>query len=170
MEIHLLLKIKHDIIFYLVLKTLIYYFLIDRLKDNIDKVEQNNWLLFYRKCCHKRLVLACILWPVVNFNIILQAAFCLDFLLPKISQMQTVSIQKLCKTLSFEKVACKMLVKLTPGCCSMNHYISFIFLPKNFESVYFLSEQKTPSHKTNTQKLEVSYQLKDCTAKMSFDE
>jgi len=48
----------------------------------------------------------------VNFINILQAAFALLFFCQKI-QSQTVSKEKLLKTLLYEKVALKMLMKLT---------------------------------------------------------
>jgi hypothetical protein len=54
------------------------------------------------------------LTPVVNFINILRAAFALIDFLPKKLQSQTVRREKLQKTLLFEKIACKMLVKLTP--------------------------------------------------------
>jgi len=42
------------------------------------------------------------------------SGFCADILLAKKLQTQTVSTEKLLKTLSYEKAASNMLVKLTP--------------------------------------------------------
>jgi len=53
------------------------------------------------------------LTPVVNFIHILQAAFAPIFLHQKL-QSQTVSREKQCKTLLYEKVWRKILMKLTP--------------------------------------------------------
>jgi hypothetical protein len=49
---------------------------------------------------------------IVNFTDILRSAFLPIFFYQKI-QTQTVSIEKLCKTLSYKKAAHKMVVKLT---------------------------------------------------------
>jgi len=54
-------------------------------------------------------------WTEINFTNILWAGLCPNFLLPiKESQTQILNTQKLCKTLSYEKAAHKMIVKLTP--------------------------------------------------------
>jgi hypothetical protein len=53
------------------------------------------------------------LTPKVNFTNILQAAFVLIFFCQKL-QNQTVSREKLHKTLSYKKAARKLLVNLTP--------------------------------------------------------
>jgi hypothetical protein len=52
--------------------------------------------------------------PVVNFINIKQAAFAPIFL-PKKFQSQTVTREKLPKTLSYKERASKMLMKLTPA-------------------------------------------------------
>jgi len=54
------------------------------------------------------------LTPVFNFVNILRAIFAMIFFLPK-NYKAKESREELYKTLSFEKAAHKMLVKLTPG-------------------------------------------------------
>jgi len=51
--------------------------------------------------------------PVVNFSNILRAAFAKIFFRQKL-QIQTLSREKLLKTLLFEKSVHKMLIELTP--------------------------------------------------------
>jgi len=63
------------------------------------------------------------LWmPTVYFNNILWAAFALIFLCQKL-QSQTITRQNLCKTLPYEKVALKILMKLRG--LTINYFLIF---------------------------------------------
>jgi hypothetical protein len=68
--------------------------------------------------------------PVV-FHQHFTSSFCVNILLLKNYETQTVSTLKICKTLLHEKGTCKMLVKLTP-------VVNFInILQADFASILF---------------------------------
>jgi len=63
------------------------------------------------------------LTPVVNFINILQAGFTLMFLRRKNYKAKTVTREKLCKTLTYKKGVCKMLMKSALLMTILRHFL-----------------------------------------------
>jgi len=105
-----------------------------------------------------------LLIPVDNFTNILLAAFAPIFFCQKKIQSQSVSREKLCKTLSYKKeAACKLLGKLTPSLPLF--YLSIIHLVKLISEINFTNilikvfTRADPKSAKNTVKLSVFFAL-----------
>jgi len=83
-------------------------------QDDTRKVDQfvSLWQRFAEDFYERRII-----WTVFNFINILRAAFAPIFFQQKITKANCSVREILCKALSFEKAAGKMLMKSTPGPC-----------------------------------------------------